>query len=477
MDSLTARHLARELDERWRGRRLDGCRFDRGARALSVTVDGRTLRFELDRDNVRAVESESAERASGAMRGWTVRAVRAPVDDRRIIVELVRPGRFKGSVERRADLIVSALPRARGALLRDAGGAKLAAVGSELPPSVEARPVLSDDIVAAAARTGDAPSLLGGRWMSPIIATWMIANPADAVDRYHLMCSDAPARPARCGAQLVPFPFCADATFVDSLIDSASAPLGEDAAEAAHGARQRRAIERMRAELERARDAPDVRAAADALVAMGDVAAPRAVPLPGGVAWPVDVRPGERAPEAAQRLYADARSKERALATLPARLAAAAAHPPASSPTQLGEATSRPPARPAAPRLPYRTYRSSGGLAIWVGRGAASNDELTFGAAAPNDVWLHARDAAGAHVVLRWTNADAPPGRDLREAAALAAWHSTARGAAVVPVDWTRRKHVRKPRGAKPGTVILREERTIMIRPDASLERRLRDRR
>ncbi|HEX6809660.1 MAG TPA: NFACT RNA binding domain-containing protein [Gemmatimonadaceae bacterium] len=476
MDSLTARHLARELDERWRGRRLDGCRFDRDARAVSLTFDGRTVRFELGRDDVRAVESESTERASGAMRGWTVRAVRAPVDDRRIVVELVRPGRFKGSVERRADLVVSALPRARGALLRDAGGAKLAAVGAELPPPVEARPVLSDDAVADAARSGDAPALLGGRWMSPIIATWMIESPEIAVERYHLMCSDAPARPVRCGAQLLPFPFCASAEFVDSLVDARSVPPGDAAADAVHDVRQQRALERMRAELERARDAADVRAAADALVAMGDIAAPPAVRLPNGVEWPVGARPGERAPDAAQRLYADARSKERALASLPARIAAAAAGGPAARPTQLGVRARRSAAQPA-PRVPYRTYRSSGGIAIWVGRGAASNDDLTFGAAAPNDVWLHARDAAGAHVVLRWTNSDAPPGRDLREAASLAAWHSKARGAAVVPVDWTRRKHVRKPRGAKPGTVILREERTIMVRPDAALERRLRDQR
>jgi len=474
VDSLTARHLARELDERWRGRHLDGCRFDRDARTVSLTVDGRTVCFELGRD-VRAVETGPVEHASGAMRGWTVRAVRAPVDDRRIIVELVRPGRFKGSVERRADLVVSALPRARGALLRDAGGAKLAAVGAELPPAVEARPVLGDDIVAVASRAGDASVLLGGRWMSPIIATWMIANTAEAVDRYHLMCSDAAARPARCGEHLLPFPFCSKPIFVDSLVDARSVPSREDAAERAQDARQQRAIERMRAELSRARDAADVRAAADALVAMGDVAAPATVRLASGVEWPVGARPGERAPDAARRLYADARSKERALASLPARLVAAAAGPTAPRPTQLGEAARRPAAKPAAPRMPFRTYRSSGGIAIWVGRGAASNDELTFGAAAPNDVWLHARDAAGAHVVLRWTKSDAPPARDLREAASLAAWHSKARGAAVVPVDWTRRKHVRKPRGAKPGTVVLREERTIMARPDAALERRLRD--
>lgn len=476
MDSLTARHLARELDARWRGRRLDGCRFDRDARAVSLTVDGRTVRFELGRDDVRVVDGKSAERATGAMRGWTVRAVRAPIDDRRIIVELVRPGRFKGSVERRADLVVSALPRARGAVLRDQGGAKLAAVGAELPPPVDARPVLSDDAVAGAARSGDAPALVGGRWMSPIVATWMIDNPADAVERYHLMCSDAPARPARCGALVLPFPFCAKAEFVDSLVDARAVPSSEGADVAATDARQQRAIDRMRAELERAHDAPDVREAADALVAMGDVAAPATVRLAGGVEWPVDAKPGERAPDVARRMYAEARSKERALASLPARLAAGASPPPPRRPTQLG-GEPRAAARAAAPRVPYRTYRSSGGIAIWVGRGAASNDELTFGAAAPNDVWLHARDAAGAHVVLRWTNADTPPAKDLREAASLAAWHSKSRGAAVVPVDWTRRKHVRKPRGAKPGTVILREERTIMVRPDAALERRLRDRR
>lgn len=475
MDSLTARHLARELDARWRGKRLDGCRFDRDVRAASVTVDGRTVRFELDRDDVRAVESASAERATGAMRGWTVRAVRAPIDDRRIIVELVRPGRFKGSVERRADLVVSALPRARGALLRDAGGARLAALGAELPPPIEARPVLSDDIVVGAAKAGDVSALLGGRWMSPIIASWMIANPADAVERYHLMCSDAPARPARCGAHVLAFPFCENAELVDSLVDARSVAAAEAVGGAASDARQQRAIERMRAELERARDAAHVRAAADALVALGDVAAPAAVRLASGVERPVDARPGERAPEAAQRLYAEARSKERALASLPARLAAAATAAP--RPTQLDAEAGRPAARAAAPKLPYRTYRSSGGIAIWVGRGAASNDALTFHAAAPDDVWLHARDAAGAHVVLRWPHADAPPARDLREAASLAAWHSKARGAAVVPVDWTRRKHVRKPRGAKPGTVILREERTIMARPDAAVERKLRDQR
>ena len=474
MDSLTAWHLARELDARWHGRRLDGGRFDREARAVTLMVDGRSVRFELHNADVRVVNAEPLERATGPLQGWTIGAVRAPIDDRRLIIELFRPGRFKGSAEKRAELVVSAVPRARGALLRDAGGARLAVVGAEVPPLVEARPELSDDALVAAARAGDASALLGGRWISPLIARWMIANPGDALERYHAMCSDAPATPARCGAQLLPFPFCASPERAESLIDAGTVFQAEPAAEHGGDARQRRAIERMRAELDRAHDAPQVRAAADALVALGDAPAPASVRLPGGVDWSVPARPGERAADVAGRLYDEARSKERAQAALPGRLAAARHAAPTVRPTALGASAGRAAPSPAA-RVPYKTYRSSGGLEIWVGRGAASNDALTFDSAAPNDVWLHARDAAGAHVVLRWTAAGAPPARDLADAAMLAAWHSKARGSSLVPVDWTRRKHVRKPRGARPGAVVIREERTVMVRPSAARERALRD--
>lgn len=474
MDSLTARHLARELDARWRGRRLDGARFDRETSAVSLMVDGRTVRFELHHADVRVVNADPLDRATGPLNGWTVGSVRAPIDDRRLIIDLFRPGRFKGSAEKRAELVVSAVPRARGALLRDAGGAKLAAVGAELPALVEPRPELSDDALLAAAGAGDAPALLAGRWMSPLIVRWMIANSDEAVERYRAMCSDGPASPARCGALLLPFPFCANAVRAESLIDADSVAQPESAAAHDVDARQQRAIDRMRAELDRAHDAPQIRAAADALVGLGDAPAPASVRLADGVEWRVTARPGESAADVAGRLYDEARSKERALAALPARLEAARAAPPAARPTQLGKDAGRP-APPPAPKVPYKTYRSSGGLEIWVGRGAASNDALTFDAAAPNDVWLHARDSAGAHVVLRWTAPDAPPARDLHDAAMLAAWHSKARGSSLVPVDWTRRKHVRKPRGARPGSVVIREERTVMVRPSAERERALRD--
>jgi hypothetical protein len=123
---------------------------------------------------------------------------------------------------------------------------------------------------------------------------------------------------------------------------------------------------------------------------------------------------------------------------------------------------------------PYREYRTSGGLEVRVGRNARDNDRLTFGHSSPNDVWLHARSVAGSHVILRWSNEDAPPARDLEEAATLAALYSRARSSALVAVDWTRRKHVRKPRAAPPGAVIPQRVKTLFVEPDAAFEERLR---
>ncbi len=131
--------------------------------------------------------------------------------------------------------------------------------------------------------------------------------------------------------------------------------------------------------------------------------------------------------------------------------------------------------RETAPSLPYRTYRSSGGIEIRVGRGAKHNDDLTFHHAAPDDVWLHARHAAGAHVVLRWTGEGNPPARDLAEAAVLAALASKARSSGTVPVDWTRRKYVRKPRKSPPGQVVVERVKTLFVEPDPAVEVRLRE--
>jgi predicted ribosome quality control (RQC) complex YloA/Tae2 family protein len=125
--------------------------------------------------------------------------------------------------------------------------------------------------------------------------------------------------------------------------------------------------------------------------------------------------------------------------------------------------------------LPYRLYRTSNGHEVRVGRGARANDELTFRHSSPNDIWLHARDVAGAHVILRWARVDEnPSSRDVAEAAVLAALHSRARTSGTVAVDWTRRKYVRKPRKAPPGQVVPERVKTVFVEPDVALEERLR---
>lgn len=128
---------------------------------------------------------------------------------------------------------------------------------------------------------------------------------------------------------------------------------------------------------------------------------------------------------------------------------------------------------PQLPSLPYHTFRSSGGLEIRVGRGAKHNDALTFHHSAPGDVWMHARHTAGAHVILRWDRPGSPPPLDLEEAAVLAALNSKARTSGTVPVDWTMRKYVRKPRGARPGAVLPERVKTLFVEPDPELLDRL----
>lgn len=123
---------------------------------------------------------------------------------------------------------------------------------------------------------------------------------------------------------------------------------------------------------------------------------------------------------------------------------------------------------------PYLRYRSSGGLEIRVGRSARANDELTFHHSSPEDIWLHARQVQGAHVILRWDRTEEnPPRRDLLEAALAAAVHSGARHSGTVAVDWTRRKYVRKPRKAPPGAVLPDRVQTLFVEPDAQLLERM----
>lgn len=118
---------------------------------------------------------------------------------------------------------------------------------------------------------------------------------------------------------------------------------------------------------------------------------------------------------------------------------------------------------------PPLTLRSTDGLEIWVGRNNRQNDYLTTKLAAPHDLWFHTKEIAGSHVILRVPPGRAVPERALHEAAALAAYHSRGRESASVPVDYTLKKHVRKPSGAKPGMVIYEQHRTLWVTPDPAL--------
>ena len=118
----------------------------------------------------------------------------------------------------------------------------------------------------------------------------------------------------------------------------------------------------------------------------------------------------------------------------------------------------------AAPRLPYRTFRS-GSAAILVGRGARDNDALTLRVARGNDLWLHARGIQGAHVVIPGAG-EAPDSTVLGDAALLAVHFSSARDEEGAEVAWTRCKWVRKPKGAKPGAVLVTQEKVLRIRRD-----------
>lgn len=114
----------------------------------------------------------------------------------------------------------------------------------------------------------------------------------------------------------------------------------------------------------------------------------------------------------------------------------------------------------------YRRFTVSGGLEVFAGKNARNNDELTGRFARPNDIWLHARGTSGSHVVMRWDRREEnPPARALEEAAMIAAHYSGARGSDLVAVSWTRRKYVRKPKGAPPGAVLMTREDVLLVPP------------
>ena len=106
------------------------------------------------------------------------------------------------------------------------------------------------------------------------------------------------------------------------------------------------------------------------------------------------------------------------------------------------------------------------GFDIYVGKGAKNNDLLTFQFANKNDLWLHARERSGSHVIVRNPGVKDFPNGVIEKAASLAAYFSKGKGEAMCPVVMTRKKYVWKPKGSDPGQVHYKFEEVIMAEPE-----------
>lgn len=112
-------------------------------------------------------------------------------------------------------------------------------------------------------------------------------------------------------------------------------------------------------------------------------------------------------------------------------------------------------------------YISSDGFHMYVGKNNLQNDELTFNFAVGNDWWFHAKGTPGSHVIVK-TEGQELPDRTFEEAGRLAAYYSKARGGEKVEIDYIEKKHVKKPKGGKPGFVVYYTNYSLIIDSDIS---------
>ena len=117
-------------------------------------------------------------------------------------------------------------------------------------------------------------------------------------------------------------------------------------------------------------------------------------------------------------------------------------------------------------------YISSDGYHIYVGKNNYQNEELSFKFASGNDWWFHAKGQPGSHVIVK-TNGEELPDRTFEEAGRLAAYYSKGRSAPKVEIDYTLKKNLRKPNGAKPGFVVYYTNYSLLIEPDITDIRQL----
>lgn len=115
-------------------------------------------------------------------------------------------------------------------------------------------------------------------------------------------------------------------------------------------------------------------------------------------------------------------------------------------------------------RLPYREIEFKGFI-IRIGKSAADNDDLTLKFSHKDDLWLHAKDVAGSHVLIKQQSGKDFPKDVIERAAELAAFYSKRKGESLCPVAVTSKKFVRKRKGDPAGAVIVEKERVVLIEP------------
>jgi predicted ribosome quality control (RQC) complex YloA/Tae2 family protein len=113
-----------------------------------------------------------------------------------------------------------------------------------------------------------------------------------------------------------------------------------------------------------------------------------------------------------------------------------------------------------------RRYTVTDGWTVLVGHSAKENDILTHRYAAPGDLWFHARQAQGSHVVLRKQRKKAQVSKQaVLEAAAIAAYHSKARTSKHVPVSYTEKRYIKRVRKGPPGLCVMLREKVVFVDP------------
>ena len=121
---------------------------------------------------------------------------------------------------------------------------------------------------------------------------------------------------------------------------------------------------------------------------------------------------------------------------------------------------------PEEPSRPFRRYQVDEKFEVWVGRNNKENDQLTHRASHSKDIWFHAQGVAGSHVILRTQGKpESIPKAVIEKAASLAALNSKAKHSSLVPVIYTERRYVRKPRKSPPGMATCLREKSIFVEP------------